>query len=172
MKRVVVLVFLLLLLTAMLTLGLASAAVATLPVIRILPDGRIDPANVPIQRNGDVYTFTDNVYARLVVDRDNLVIDGAGYMLHGNYNGTRTDSWVVGQGPNQIPDEHTIPWSIGIDLANKNRYNLTVRNLNIKNFYIGIYVWTMNNTITNCAVTDNIVGILLSGDSNIITRIT
>jgi hypothetical protein len=170
MKRVVVIVFLLLFLTVMLPLGLASAAVATLPVIRILPDGRIDPANVPIQRNGDVYTFTDNVYARLVVDRDNLVIDGAGYTLHGNYNGTRTDSWVVGQGPNQIPDEHAIPWSIGIDLANKNRYNLTVRNLNIKNFYIGIYVWTINNTITNCAVTDNIVGILLSGDSNIITR--
>ncbi|MEM3054111.1 MAG: NosD domain-containing protein [Candidatus Bathyarchaeia archaeon] len=121
-------------------------------------------------RNSDVYTFTDNIYARIVVDRDNLIIDGAGYTLHGNYNGTRTDSWVVGKGPNQTRNETVIPWSIGIDLANKNRYNLTVRNLNIRNFYIGIYVWTTNNTIIDCAVTNCIIGILLSGDSNKIIR--
>jgi hypothetical protein len=46
---------------------------------------------------------------------------------------------------------------------------LTVKNLNIKNFYIGMYIWSSNNTITRNSVTDNIVGILLSGDHNTIT---
>ncbi len=169
MKKIVTITFALLLLaTAPIVASTVSAS--TLPVIRILPDGGIDPPNVPIQRNGDVYTFTDNVYARIVVDRDNIVIDGAGYTLQGNYNGTRTDSWMVGQGSDQEYNETAIPWTIGIDLANKNRHNLTVKNLNIKNFYIGMYIWTVNNTITGCAISDNIVGILLSGDYNTITR--
>ncbi len=149
-------------------LGSTSPA-QTEPIIRIMPDGSLDNTDVPIQRNGDVYTFTGNVCAQIVVDRDNIVIDGAGYTLHGTYNGTRTDSWVVGQGPDQEFDD-TVPWTMGIDLANKHRCGLTIKNLNIKNFYIGTYLHTSNNTITGCAVSDNIVGILLSGDSNTITR--
>jgi parallel beta-helix repeat protein len=77
---------------------------------------------------------------------------------------------VVGQGPDQEYNETSVPWTIGIDLANEARCGLTVKNLNIKNFYIGIYLWTTNNTITGCAVSDNIVGILLSGDYNTIIR--
>jgi parallel beta-helix repeat protein len=142
----------------------------SLMTVRILSDGSIEPSNGPIQRNGDVYTFTDNVYAQIVVDRDNIVIDGAGYALRGTYNGTRTDSWVVGDGPYQEYNETAFPWTIGIDLANENRHNLTVQNLNIRNFYIGMYVWTSNNTVSGCSISDNIVGILLSGDSNNIIR--
>lgn len=170
MKKTAIIAFILLMLqtAAFADLGSASSA-QTEPRIRILPDGSIDPIDVPIERNGEVYTFTDNVRAHIVVDRDNVVIDGAGYSIQGTYNGTRTDSWVVGQGPNQEFAD-TVPWTIGIDLANKERHNLTVKNLNIENFYIGIYVWTSNNTITGCGVSDNIVGILLSGDSNTITN--
>jgi len=169
MKKIVTIAFVLMFLSSASIVGSASVA-STVPAIRILSDGSIDPPTVPIQRNGDVYTFTADVYARIVVDKDNIVIDGAGYALQGNYNGTRTDSWVLGQGPNQEYNETQVPWTIGIDLANKNRHSLTVKNLNIKNFYIGMYIWTPNNTITECAITDNIVGILLSGDSNTITK--
>lgn len=169
MKKIVVFV---LALTLML-FSLASAvnladASASVNVIRIHSDGSLEPADVAIQRDGNVYTFTGDVQAQIVVDRDNVVIDGAGYTLQGTYNGTRTDNWVVGEGPNQ--ETSTVPWTIGIDIAAKNRYNLTVKNLNIKNFYIGMYIWSSNNTITLNAVTDNIVGILLSGDSNTITK--
>jgi parallel beta-helix repeat protein len=141
--------------------------VFALSPIRILPDGNIEPSDVAIQRNGDVYRFTGNVYAPIVVDRDNVVIDGAGFTLEGNYNGTRTDNWVVGQGPDQ--QTSAVPWTIGIDAANKNRRNMTVFNLNIKSFYIGMYVWTSNNTVSGNSIMDNIVGILLSGDSNNVT---
>ena len=170
MKKLAALVFVLLLLSAapFAGLGLASSP-QTEPKIRILPDGSIDTADVPIHRNGDVYTFTDNICAQIVVDRANIIIDGAGYTLYGTYNGTKTDSWVIGQGPDQEYNETAIPYTVGIDLADEIRTGLTVKNLNIKNFNIGIYVWTSNNIITACAVSDNIVGILLSGDSNTIT---
>jgi parallel beta-helix repeat protein len=144
-------------------LALVNPVLAVSP-IRIMPDGSIQPSNTLIERNGDLYTFTGNVYSQIVVDRDNVVIDGAGFALEGTYNGTRTDDWSVGQGPNQ--QTSTVPWTIGIDAANKNRRNMTIANLNIKNFYIGVYVWTSNNTIRGNYISGNIVGILLSGDSN------
>jgi parallel beta-helix repeat protein len=169
MKKNMVTAFALMLL-CMTPIAVWAGSVSTLPVIRILSDGSVDPHTESIQRHGDTYTFTADVYARIVVERDNVVIDGAGYALYGNYNGTRTDSWVVGDGPYQNYEDETIPWSIGIDLANENVHNLTVRNLNIRNFYIGMYVWTPDNTVTGCSVSDNIVGILLSGDSNTLTK--
>jgi hypothetical protein len=165
MKKVATFAILLLFLFMTSVVGLANTE-PTLLRIRINSDGSINPDSAPIRRSGDVYTFRDNIYGQIVVDRDNVVIEGAGYALEGNYNGTRTDSWIVGQGPDQGYENTELPWTIGIDLANENRSNLTVKNLNIKNFYIGIYVWTSNNIITTCAVSDNIVGILLSGDSN------
>jgi hypothetical protein len=165
---VFVVVSVLMLLSVVSNVELASSA-AVLSSIRIQSDGSVYPANVPIQRSGNVYTFTGDVYATIVVDRDNVVIDGAGYVLQGTYNGTRTDKWVVGQGPNQELSNETL-WTIGIDLAAASKpNNLTVRNLNIQGFYIGMYLWTSNNTLIGSAVSDNIVGILLSGDSNTIT---
>ena len=169
MKKTATIAFVLMLLSIALMTESAIPE-STVPAIRILFDGSMFPANVPIQRNGDVYTFTDNVYAQIIVDKDNIVIDGAGYTLQGTYNGTRTDQWVIGQGPDQEYNETAPPWTIGIDLANKDRYNLTVKNLNIKNFYIGMYIWTSNNVIAGCAVSDNIVGIMLSGNSNTLTK--
>jgi parallel beta-helix repeat protein len=166
--RVIVALFLLLL--CMRLVVDSEGSTSGLPVIRILSDGSISPPTDSIQRNGYVYTFSADLYARIVVERDNIVIEGSGYTLHGNYNGTRTDSWVVGEGPYQDFNNGAIPWSIGIDLANENVHNLTVKDLNIKDFYIGIYVWTPNNTVIGCSVSGNIVGVLLSGDSNILTK--
>lgn len=168
MKKTALIAFALMFL-ATAPIGLASSA-STLPTIRIMFDGSIFPANVPIQRNGDVYTFTNNVYGQIVVDRDNIVIDGAGYSLQGTYNGSQEDLWLIGQGQYQEYNGTAVPWTVGIDLATKTTHNLTVKNLNIKNFSIGIYVWTSNNTLTGCAVSDTIVGILLAGDCNAITN--
>jgi hypothetical protein len=168
MKKSAIFVFALMLLFTAFAVAFVSPVKAAYKVIYIRSDGSIDPATAAIRRDGGTYYFTDNVDGSIVVDEDNLVIDGAGYVLQGPYNGTRTDSLVVGQGPDQ--ELSSVPWTIGIDLANRDRCNLTVKNLNIKNFSIGIYVWTSNNTITGNAVCDNIVGILLSGDSNTITE--
>ena len=144
-------------------------ATQTFSTITIKPDGSVEGTS-QIQRQGDTYTLKGNLSGSIKVQRSYIVIDGAGYALQGNYNGTHTDSWVIAQGPYQEYDENAPPWTMGIDMANENRHNLTVKNLNIKNFYMGIYIWTSNNTLTGCAVSDNIVGILLSGESNTITN--
>ena len=157
------------LLVANLLFASANAQPA-LPTIYIKQDGSIDPATAPIRRDGEVYTFTEDAFARIYVQRSNITIDGAGYTLRGPYNGTATDIWIIGQGPDQQTNETLVPWVIGIDLGGADVTGLTIRNLNVKNFSIGMYIWTENNTVIGNAVSENIVGILLSGCNNVITR--
>ena len=141
-----------------------------LQTIYIREDGSIYPPTAPIQRDGDLYTFTGDLFARLNIQRGNIIIDGADYTLRGPYNGTATDIWIIGQGPDQLTNETLVPWVIGIDLGHTDVNGLTIKNLNVKNFSIGMYLWTENNTVTGNAVSENIVGILLSGCNNTITR--
>ena len=47
-------------------------------------NGSIDPVGAPIQRNGNIYTLTGNITSSadgIVVQRDNIIIDGAGYTV-------------------------------------------------------------------------------------------
>ncbi len=167
MKKPVILLFILLiiLVPTIIFLNIFSNPIADeYKIIRIQSDGSIYPPTNSILRNGNTYTFTDNFYGQIIIDASNIIIDGADHTLYGQYNGTRTDSWVVGQGSQQ--NTSTIPWTIGIDLAHTNCTNLTVKNLKIQNFYIAVYLWTSNNIISENVITDSIVGILLSGDSN------
>lgn len=139
---------------------------AAMQTVFINSDGSVDPASVPIQRSGNTYFFTGNIYACLIVNKSDVVIDGAGYTLRGALNETPTDVWI-GQGPNSdTSNETTGLYTIGIDAASRNITGLTIKNLNIKEFSIGMYIWTTNNTITGNAVMDNIVGVLLSGSNN------
>ena len=139
--------------------------------IYILPDGSVDPASAPIQQDENTYTFTEDIYASIVIDKENIVIDGGGYTLLGPFNGTQTDLWIIGESDsNQTENSgNQVPWTVGIDLL-ANTHEVTVRNLNIKNFTIGVWLWTANNTITNNALSENLLGILLSGIDNVITE--
>ncbi|MBM4400960.1 MAG: hypothetical protein FJ045_03310, partial [Crenarchaeota archaeon] len=169
MKKIVATTLIFSLLVANLLFAAASAQPA-LPTIYIRDDGSIDPLTAPIRRDGNIYTFTGAAFARICVQRSNITIDGAGYTLRGPYNGTATDVWIIGQGAEQPTNGTLVPWVIGIDFGRADVNGLTIKNLNIKNFSIGMYVWTENNTVTGNAVSENIVGILLSGCNNAITR--
>jgi len=48
----------------------------------IRADGSVEGTNI-IRRNGNTYTFSGNVTGPLCVEKDNIVIDGAGYTLQG-----------------------------------------------------------------------------------------
>jgi hypothetical protein len=146
------------------------ASSTTRPRVVIKDDGTIDPLDAPIRRDGDTYTFTGNVYAEISVQKSNVTLNGAGYTLQGPYNGTYESAFVIGGGPDQVSNDTKVPYSIGIDLAFPSVVGLTIENLNIKNFSIGMYIWTTNNTVTGNAITDSIVGVLLSGSDNRITR--
>ena len=110
------------LVVTLLFVGILTLAARTQPVtangaVYIRADGTIDPpiARGYIQKDVDKYTFTNNIYGSIVIERDNVVVDGAGYTLQGTGNGT------------------------GIELSGRN--NITIRNVKIKEFYHGIALY-------------------------------
>ena len=108
-------------LLTVLSSGLKVEKVKANGAIFIRADGSIDPPTISIQitDNYTIYTFTDNIYDEIIVERDNIVVNGAGYLLHGLGNGT------------------------GIDL--NHRYNVTIQNVEVTNFHDGIYLNSSNN---------------------------
>ncbi len=139
----------------------------TLQNIVIQPDGTFTPQIAPIQQTGNTYTFTDDVYGTIRIQKSNIVLDGAGHTLMGAYNGSQANVWVVGNGPEQSPDL-VAEYVIGIDLGAKTVKGVTIQNFNIKNFSIGMYMWTQNNTVVGNSVSESILGIMLSGSNTTI----
>jgi len=142
MKKAVWLVFALALLSSTIVVGVVRPDTITAPgTIYIRPDGSVDPATAPIQRVGDTYTFIEDIYSPFVLDksaiaveRDNIVLDGAGYSLQGVGNG------------------------LGINVTHSS--NVTIENLEIKVFGVGIIIWeSSNNTIFGNTLAQNDVGI-------------
>ena len=99
--------------------------------IYIEANGSINPPTANITTADNVtYTFTGNVNDTIVVERDNIVVDGAGYTVKGTGSGT------------------------GIFLSG--RSNVTIKSMRIENFSYGIYIdESSNNTITGNNITDN-----------------
>jgi len=89
--------------------------------IFIKSDGGVDPSTAPIQRVGDVYTFTGDVSVGIAVQRSDVIIDGNGYRLIGGSGGT------------------------GFYLQSVN--NVTVQNVNIQGFNSGFYLYHTNSSI-------------------------
>jgi len=101
--------------------------------IYIRADGSVEGTD-KIQRDGNVYTFTDDLFDSIVVEKDDVVIDGAGYILQGNGS------------------------EYGIHLIR--RSYVTIRNMEIKEFDTGIRVyWGSNNTILENNISNNECGI-------------
>lgn len=107
--------------------GLAEANPWPAPPILevyIRSDGTVDPATAPIQRTGNTYTFTsDLTNSTIIIQRDNIVIDGAGYKLQGN-------------GP---------MWNTAITL--ENRRNVVIKNIDIRNYAGSISLTAASNII-------------------------
>ena len=110
-------------------------------LIYIRADGSIDPADAPIQWEGGIYTFAGNVHGSIVVERDNIVVDGAGFALRG-----------IGKG-------------IGVDLSGRN--NVTIKNMEIEAFYTGIMSpGSSNNKFYENKIVNNLYAIQLHQSSN------
>lgn len=166
MCRIMVFTIVFFVILSMLISSKPASSQGQLETIFIRPDGTINPSNVPIQNNGNVYTFTDNVYDPILVQKSNVTLDGAGYSLIGPLTeAQRKSEPVLGTGPNTtLP-----PYIIGLD-CDKNVNGLTIKNLNVKNFNVGVYIRTTINTLIDNAVSANTVGVLLSGSANKINR--
>jgi parallel beta-helix repeat protein len=106
--------------------------------IYIRADGSVEGTDT-IQRDGDVYFLISDISGSIVVERDNVVVDGNGYALQG-----------LGTGR-------------GIDLSD--RLNVTVKNFEITGFETGIYIYDhcepRNNTISSNIITNNTYGLYI-----------
>jgi len=142
MKKEAVLGFMItLIVVSMLVLAFNIQLVKASGTVYIRAGGSVDPPTAPIQRDGDVYTLTDNIYDSIVVERDNIVVDGAGYTLQGTRSGK------------------------GIDLSG--RSNVTIKNTEIKSFGHGIVLDSSpNSTVSGNNITNNGNGTLLYNSSN------
>jgi parallel beta-helix repeat protein len=115
---------------------------------------------VPIIRNifGNYYTFTGDVYGHLVIERDNIVVDGAGHKLQLEGYG----SFAVSAG---IRDRaHSNTEFVGTN-------NVVITNMVIEDFGYGIELAGSNNEVSEVTLTGGDRGgkaIWLSGSNNII----
>jgi parallel beta-helix repeat protein len=158
MKRAVfVSLTILCLLSASSLTGLIQVVRAEGGTITINSDGSITPSTAPIYSADNLtYTFTGNISGQIVVQRNNIMVDGNGYTVQG------------------YPFES----SDGIELSST--YNVTIKNTNIKDSGYGIWLnssldsTVSGNNITDSLddfydggnLTDNLCGVLLSFSSN------
>jgi parallel beta-helix repeat protein len=125
------------------TLGEASKTqtVKASGTIYIKSDGSIEPSTASIQRIGNTYTFTDNINDSIVIQKDHIVVDGAGYTLQGTEN--RTGIYLTG------------------------RSNVTIKNIEIKAFDYDIELfYSSNNTVSGNNMTNSEYGLRLHYSSN------
>ena len=113
----------------------------------IRSNGTVDPSTLPIVRDGNVYTLTGDIsnYS-MIVQCDNIVIDGAGHSIRG----------------------YGTYWYDGIDISN--RTNITIKNVDISPFGFGVRMdYGSNNTVigTNMSAFTG-VSLLYSDNNQII----
>jgi len=107
------------------------------------------PFDTSIGRWDDVtrtYTLTTDVYDQIWIDQDNLTLDGAGHT-------------VTGPGYEQ---------STGYGVCLPRRRGVTVKNVNVRGFVVGIYLYeSSGNTLRNNSTSNNFRGIGLAGTSGV-----
>jgi nitrous oxidase accessory protein NosD len=130
-----------LILVSLLHIGLVNAD----SVIYIKADGSIVPSTAPIERDGDVYSFTDRIFNQtIVVERSNIVIDGAGFKLEGYREGL--EHFEFGS---KVMTERGLH-VIGVS-------NVTIQNMELQNFELGICIENSSDcVITSSTLTNDV----------------
>jgi len=173
MKKTFLLFVILLLFSTVLVADFVSP-VAAESMIYIRADGSVDPSTVPIERDGNVYTFTDDVHGSIIVEKDNAVIDGAGFTLQGtganDYRSAIPEFnityWM--QNMTDVPkyDETIIPESNNTGIYSYAQ-KLTIMNLKITEFWCAIELeYSSDNCIIDNEITNNTQGVWIHSSSN------
>jgi parallel beta-helix repeat protein len=115
------------------------------PPIHIRANGTLDPANVSIQRSGNIYTFTGDVNAfSIIIEKSGITVDGNWHRLNGT-------GFIDGK-----------------DGFNLNSLSgVTIKRVKISNFYSGIKTYQSTNiTLVENEITNNGYGIYVNSSNN------
>ena len=136
-----------LILIVLFSLAILSCQIPTANAyFHISPDGHVSGTD-KIHRNDNVYTFTDDIYMNIKVEKSNIIIDGGGFKLE--------DRAPAGN------------WGI---VLSSDVHDVTIKNLIIIGFGRGIMLTGSGNMVTGCTIIDCYEGILLEGaNDNTIT---
>jgi len=115
---------------------------AKISQVYIRADGSVDPSIAPISSADNItYTFTNNLGYPVIVQRDDIVVDGAGYTVQGNGTGR------------------------GIDLTDRN--NVTIKNMEIRAFQSGIWLQgSSNSSLLENTIANNTYGVWVYASGN------
>jgi len=157
--------------------GLVSANFLPAPVpdhsIEITEDGDVTGTD-KIQRSGNLYTFTENIVGSIVIFRNGIVVDGAGYTLKGN--GDRTGIWLQEKSDITIKNIHIRNFTHGIEftygIPMTGCTNITISGNTITDNEYGITFWLFsgNNSVLGNTITNNTYGVYISYSSNNVFR--
>lgn len=168
-----------------------------LPRIYIRNDGSIEPATAAIERTGNVYKLMDNIILYTIeIQRNNIVVDGSGYLIQGNASWMGYDSGnngiiITGRENVTIIQLNIAQCYTGIKVSSSSNINIADNNfingtttgiaINDSSFVLiennnftsiygpGIICEGTNNTISGNTLTDGAYGIKLEGSSNVIS---
>jgi parallel beta-helix repeat protein len=143
--------------------------------IYIRADGSIDPSTAPISSVDNVtYTLTDNIagnvpaYASaIIIQRDNIIIDGAGHTLQGTQAPDTTGIELTGRSNATIKNMEITAFGYGILLYSSSNNSVSGNNVTANNEY-GVWLETSNNNSVsgNNITANNLAGIELDSSSN------
>jgi parallel beta-helix repeat protein len=135
---------LLLIATTILNFNIRTSKVEA--TITIKADGRIDPSNAPISTmDNATYALEEDINDSIIVERDNITINGKNYKVQGTNNG------------------------IGILLRFRN--NVTLHNIEIVAFEYGLRVfYSKNISLQDFLIKNNDFGILIEYSTNVTLR--
>lgn len=121
--------------------------------IHIRADGSVEGTTLILTTDNVTYRLSADINTGIVVERDNIILDGAGHALIGNGSGSGTGIYVDGS-----------PFA--------KRTNVAVQNIKVTDFDIGIMLYICENcTISGNNVTSNGNGISFeSSENNDISR--
>jgi parallel beta-helix repeat protein len=142
---------------SMLTLAFNIQRVEASGTIYIRADGSIDPPSANITTSDYItYTFTGNNSDSIVVQRSDIVIDGAGYTVQGSGTGNGFGL----SGIDNVTVKNTNIRGFGYSIVLYGSSNCSIVGNNINNSWYGIQLWGLssNNTVSGNTIAGSWIG--------------
>jgi parallel beta-helix repeat protein len=131
-------------------------------------DGSVDPPTPLLTVSGEVYTFTgDFTNTTIIIERDEVTLDGAGYSITGH--STNADEGVSIVGRTNVTVKNLVINSFGVGISMDNALNNTLCGNKMSSFAAFMMANSNDNIIVNNNVTEG-YGIYGSGSNNLISN--